>query len=217
MLSAERFPEREDLVSQDPQRKDVRAPVDRLSPDLLRGEIRRRPQRDAGLGEVRLGLEGLGDSEVHDLDRTVFQDPHVGRLDVPVDDPGRVGVGEAVRDRDQDFDLAENRQRLRAFDFLVEVFTREELLDDVGDPVFDSEVVNGRDVSVVEVAGKLRLPEEAALDLFVVQLARLDGDRALDVRVPTAVNSAEAAGTDLSGDFVLADFLGQLFFFDHGG
>src|SRR5687767_6685446 len=132
-----------------------------------------------------------------------------------MDDSGGVRVSEAVRDGEEDFDLAPDRERLGALDLLVEVLAAQELLHDVGDPVLDAEVVDRRDVPVVEVSGELRLAEEPALDLFVVQLAGFDGDRTFDVRVPPAVDGAEATGTDLPGDLVFADLFRQRGFLRH--
>src|SRR5687767_1077058 len=132
-----------------------------------------------------------------------------------MDDSGGVRVSEAVRDGEEDFDLAPDRERLGALDLLVEVLAAQELLHDVGDPVLDAEVVDRRDVPVVEVPGELRLAEEPALDLLVVQLAGFDGDRPLDVRVAPAVDRAEATGTDLPGDLVFADLFRQLGFLRH--
>ena len=132
-------------------------------------------------------------------------DPDVRRLDVPVDDLRLVGVVEALGDRHQDLDLADDRNRIAALDLLVEVLAGQELLDDVGDPVLHAEVVDGGDVAVVEVAGELRFPEEPALDLLVVDGAGLDRDRPLDEGVAAPKNGAETADSDLLGDLVLSD------------
>ena len=89
---------------------------------------------------------------------------------------------------------------------LVEVLAGEELLHDVGRPVLGhAEVVDRRDVRVVQVPGELRLAEEALLDLLLVALAGLDGDEALDERVAALVDGPETADADLLDDLVLAD------------
>src|SRR5262249_45955393 len=162
---------------------------------------------DPGLSQVAFRLQRLRDAEVHDLDGAVVEDADVRGLDVAVHDVGVVRVGEPVGDRHQDLDLAGDQDRIAALDLLVEVLAGQELLNDVGDAVLDAEVVDRGDVAVVQVPGELGLAEEAVLDLVVVALAGLDGDRALDERVPAAVDGAEAAHADLFGDLVFADFL----------
>ena len=99
------------------------------------------------------------------------------------------------------------RKRFGPLDHLVEVLARQEFLDDVGDPVLDAEIVDRRDVAVMKVAGQLRLPEEAALHLLVVQLAGLDRDGALDERIAALEDSAKAADADLLGNLVFADLV----------
>src|SRR5262249_44928362 len=136
----------------------------------------------------------------------VVEDADVGRLDVPVDDARRMSVPEAFRDRDEDLDLASEGHRFAALDLPVEVFAGQKLLDDVGNAVLDAEVVDGRDVAMMEVAGELGLAEKPVLDLVVVDLAGLDRDRPLDEGVAAAVDGAEAAHTDLLGDLVFSDF-----------
>ena len=154
-------------------------------------------------------LKGLGDSKVHDLDRAVVEDADIRRLDVAVDDVPPMGVGQPLCHGHEDVDLARNRHRVAALDQFVQVLSAQKFLDDVRDAVFDPEVVDGRDVPVVEVAGELRLAEEPALDLLVVQLTGLDGDRALDEGIAPAVNGAEAADTDLIENLVLSDLVRQ--------
>ena len=66
-----------------------------------------------------------------------------------------------------------------------------------GTSSWSAEVVDGDDVAVLEVAGDLRLLEEAVADLLVVGGAGLDRDEALDVGVVGLEDGAEAADTDL--------------------
>ena len=61
-----------------------------------------------------------------------------------MDDSRRVRVREPVGDGDQDLDLALGRQRIGALDLPVEVLSREELLNDIGNAVLDAEVVMWR-------------------------------------------------------------------------
>ena len=206
MLAAEGLAVREELVREDAEREDVRATVDRLAADLLGGQVRRGSQSDSGLGQVGLALQRLGDPEVHDLDGAVLEDADVGRLDVAVHDGRVVRVGEPVGDRHQDLDLPRHGDRVAALDLLVEVLAGQKLLDDVGDPVLHAEVVDRRDVAVMEVPRELGFAEKAVLDLVVVDLARLDRDGPLDERIPSPVDRAKASDADLLRNFVFADF-----------
>ena len=124
-----------------------------------------------------------------------------------MDDVVLMRIVETLGDRDQDLDLARQGHRISALDHLVEILAVQELLDDVGDAVLDAKVVDGRDVAVMEGAGQLRLPKEPALDLLVVKLAGLDGDRPFDERIPALVDGSKAARADLLGDLVFPDFL----------
>jgi hypothetical protein len=115
------------------------------------------PRVIPGLRQIRLGLERLRDAEVHDLDGAVVGDADVGGLDVAMDDLPLVRVVEPVGNRHEDLDLPDHGDGLGPLDLLVEVLAGQELLDDVGDVVLDSEVVDRRDVPVVEISGQLRL------------------------------------------------------------
>src|SRR5262249_1193581 len=132
----------------------------------------------------------------------------IGRLDIAVDDRVLVRVTESVGDRHQDLDSAGDGDLLGPFDDLVQVLPGQELLDDERDPVLDSEVVNGGDVAVVKIAGQLRLPEKAALDLLVIELAGFNRDRSFDEGIATSVDRAESADADLVEDLVFSDLLG---------
>ncbi len=105
----ERSIPREELVQDRPERKDVRAVIDREPARLLRRHVPDRPHHLAGLrlaldrrGLGRLagfrGLDPLRQPEVQDLDVTVPRDEHVLGFQVPVDDPVLVRRREALRD-----------------------------------------------------------------------------------------------------------------------
>ena len=98
-----------------------------------------------------MGERGLGDAEVEDLGGVVLEDPDVRGLDVAVDDAVGVGELEPARDLDQVEELLREGEKVPALDLVVEILAGEVLLDDVGDPVLDTEVVDGDDVAVLEI------------------------------------------------------------------
>ncbi len=72
-----------------------------LTPDLFRGHVPEGPQPHAGPG-LPLFAGHLGDAEIHDLHRTVFQEHDVARLYVTVDDAA--GMHEIERRKHTDAD-----------------------------------------------------------------------------------------------------------------
>src|SRR5664280_504229 len=88
----------------------------------------------------------------------------------------------------------------------VEVVAGEELLHDIGRAILgDAEVVDRRDVPVVQVSRELGLAEEAFLDFLFLALAGLDGDGPLDEGIPALVDGSKPAHADLLDDLVLPD------------
>ena len=98
-----------------PEGPDVRPPVHRLAPGLLRRHVPRRPQEHPGLGapgresgglgpvltraaRQRMDPHGLGEPEVEDLDVAVLGDHDVAGLQVAVDDALLVGDLEGLGD-----------------------------------------------------------------------------------------------------------------------
>ena len=77
------------LIEDRSQRVDVGSRADRPGQalDLLWGRIARGPYEDPRLRQARVGLERLGQPEVHDLGGLVVLQQYVGRLEVAVDDP----------------------------------------------------------------------------------------------------------------------------------
>ena len=207
---AERALERQQLVGEDAEGEDVGARVHRLTADLLRREVGRGAERDAGLGQVRLVVRQLGDAEVEDLGGAVVEDADVRRLDVAVDDAPRVRELEPARDLHQPEDLLRQRDVVAALDLAIEVLARQVLLDEVRDVRLEAELEDGDDVAVLQVAGDLGLAPEPLARLGVLHRAGLDRDVALDEGVEPLVDDAEATDPDLLDDLVLAELL-------HGG
>ena len=105
VAALERALARGHLVEDRAERELVGPEVERLAAGLLRRHVADRAEHRAGLrrlrgrevrGLLRLRLQELREAEVEDLDGPVLRDHHVLGLQVPVDDPGRVRLGEAV-------------------------------------------------------------------------------------------------------------------------
>ncbi len=152
-------------------------------------------------------LRELGDAEVHDLRGVVLEDPDVRRLDVAMHDTARVRVLQAAGDLHQVEELLRQAQELAALDLAIEVFAGQVLLDQIGNALLESEVVDRDDVAVVEIAGDLGLAHEALAGLGLLRGAGLDGDVTLDERVVGLVDDSEAANTYLFKDLILVQSL----------
>ena len=84
-----------------PQGVHVRRRADRLRPARLLGRhVAGRAENGTGV-RVRVRAELLGDAEVRDLGGSVGGEENVGRFEIAVDDPGGVGVGDRLRERDE--------------------------------------------------------------------------------------------------------------------
>ena len=119
----------------------------------------------------------MSDAEVAELDEPVERDEHIGGGDVAVDDPeglavgarAPVGVVEAAQRVRQDGqgELERDRDLLlrAAAEQRVEVEALDVLHRDEQPPVGPPEVIDLRDVGVVEEGGELRLVDEHLREL----------------------------------------------------
>ena len=91
------MPARERFPQHHADRPDIRRRRRLVPGEPLRRDVRERPRHVAGLGQ-RLGLGHLGQPEVEHPRRHALavRQEDVRRLDVTVEDPGRMGVGEPV-------------------------------------------------------------------------------------------------------------------------
>ena len=221
-VALERAVLRRHLVEHDAEREHVGAAIDRLGPALLGRHVRVLALHHAALGLGR-ALAGPRDAEVEHLDRAVVADHHVGRRHVAVHDPqgltvaalALVGVVQPRRRADRhrqpelerDLDLllrAVLEQRPRGV--TVDVLHRVEEL-----AVGLTDVVDLRDVGVVEPGGEASLVEEHPHELRVaaalagddlqyrVALERADADRARQVDL------GHAAGREVAHDLVATE------------
>ena len=124
-----------------------------------------------------------------------------------MDDALVVGGGEPTRDLEGDLDRLARRQRT-VLEPLAERLALEQLHGGVDGALLAAEVVYGEDVGVREGGHRLRLALEAREGLRVlgeVPRQHLDGDVALELRVPCPVDDTHAALAELREDLVRSD------------
>jgi hypothetical protein len=149
----------------------------------------------------------LGQTEVENLDSPVVRNEEILGLQVAVDDPLLVRGGEALRGLARVVDRRAQRQ-LSAGEGRTKRFPLEKLRDDIGRSRVRSDVVDGRDVGVIENARRFRLLLEPAQAIRVSrERLRQDFDRDLarQARVPRAVDLAHSTGTERRQNFVGAE------------
>ena len=151
-----------------------RAGVGGLPSHLLGRHVAERSQHDArlraapspsagssGLPRLASLLRQLRQAEVEDLDPAVPRDEEVLGLQVPVDDPLLVRGGQAVRDLQRVVDRLARRDA-SAGERRAQRLAFEQLLHDVGRALVGPDVVDGRDVGVVQDAGRPAPPARTA-------------------------------------------------------
>ena len=147
-----------------------------------------------------------GDAEVEQLERPVHLVDHdVGRLDVAVDDARLVRVGEAVAQLLGELQLADDAQRHAGADHLGERVPLDVLHGDEGLLVVNTDVEDHHDVRVSKAGDGSRFAGEPLAQIVVVLAQQLDGDLALERRIPREVEGAHPAPADSADDFEAAD------------
>ena len=203
------------LVEDPAEGEDVGARIDGLTLQLLGRHVAERSQHDASLrpgrgrGEVRKGagfflLRQLRQAEVEDLDPPVFRDEEVLGLQIAMHDSLLVCRAEAVGDLKRVVDGLLRREAASC-QSRAQRLAFEKLLHDVGRIVVTADVVDGRDVGVVQDARRPSLLLEAAQALGVGRKGRRqDFDRhvAPQPRVPRPVHLPHPARTNRRQDLV---------------
>jgi hypothetical protein len=150
------------VVEHAPQAVDVTAFVNGMlvGVDVLGAHVVERSHDDVRPRQAG-AVEDAGQSEVAQLRNPVLRDEDVARLDVPMDDVSRVGVGESLGDLATDsggparvVGLVVLRGRVQEG---VEGGALHVLLDHHVDTVRGLEAVDGDDVGMREAGGGLRL------------------------------------------------------------
>ena len=122
-------------------------------------------------------------------------DHDVPRLDVAVDDPAAVRVGQRVAQRDAHADDVAVRQRA-LLQQRAERAAPHQLGDEVHRAVVAAGLVEGDDPGVLQPRGRLRLALGPRARRGVVRRDPLDGDDAVQALVVREPHDAEAAGPE---------------------
>ena len=196
----------EHLVEHHAEGEDVRTGVHRFPLRLLRRHVGGRPEHFAPVGDaggrgavvVQRGVGEPREAEVEDLQRAGVGDEHVLGLQVAVNDALLVRGDEAVQDLGG---VAEHVGQLQApgRQLLSQRPALQQLTHDARRAVEQDEVVHREDVRVVQCRGRVRLAMEPVQRVRIVLQPRreeLDGDVAIEPRIPRAVHFPHAARAD---------------------
>ncbi len=207
-LAAERRAAGRHRVEHAPQAEQVRAAVERLAPGLLRGHVRRRAGQGAVLRHPRV-VDGARQAEIGDLHPCQLVLEHdVRRLDVAVDQPLRVGRGQARGDLHPDAQQLLQLERAELVDPLLERDPGDELHDQEGPAAPLADGMDRDDVRVADRRGRLRLAGEPPTRGRVGRPLRgqhLDRHVSVQRRVLTLVDDPHPAPADAIHDLVCAE------------
>ncbi len=203
-------------MEQDAEREHIAAMIDPVAARLLGRHVGHRAEDDAAIGVKvgqRLGgrvadrLNQLRDAEVDDLGVALVGEHDVGGLQIAVHDLLLVRSRQARRHLRRDLEHAAHQHPL-AGQRVAHLLAANQLHRDVGAPVDLADLVNDRDVRMLERGGGLRLLDEAPTPIGVVRQIvgqDLERDIAIQPRVGGAVDNAHAAAADLFSDTVVPE------------
>ena len=218
--TAERFSIRQHLVRQDAQGKKIRFGIQSLAAHLLGRHVGRRSELPDVLRQHRGFNER--DAEVRDFRGPVVRHQDVRGLDVPMDDPLRVGGVQSRRDLTHDrHGFLELQARLD--DDPLESRAGDELHDDehLAGLVVLADVEHADDVRVVDAAQRPAFARESFPRLSGLlrgqppdRMEHLDGDRSMDDGILGAVDDSHRSPSDGFEQDVASDvLLGRRHFF----
>jgi hypothetical protein len=184
--------------------------------DRLRSEVERRAREGIVVAGLSLLLQIPHQPEVHHLRDVPRAAPlghqnYVAGLDVPVDQPHAVRLGERAGDLAEDVTHPAGLLCALAADQVLEVDAVEVLHRVVEDAVHGAPVVEDRDgVGMAEPAGELDLALEApqVLRRGPAGTEQLDGGRPPQHHVARPIDLAHSASADLLQQCVLAELRG---------
>ena len=182
--------------------------VDLIAADLFGCAVLDRAHELTGLGQARVDLAPLDESEVRQVRVPALVEQDVAGLHVPVDETSRVRGVERRRDLRHDLDRAIGRQRPPVRDQVPEIVSLEVAHRDVQDAVGLSGGVDGHDVGVLGGGRSLGLVDEALPERLVprqVGTQQLEDDVATRRRLFGQVHGAHAALAEYRDDPVAGD------------
>ena len=183
--------------------------VDREPLGLLGGHVGRRAEDGPGRGQVLEVALGPGEAEVEDPDPAPGGfEPDVGRLDVAVDQPARVGRRQPLGDLAADPERLVDRRSALATEPGVERLPLEQGHGDEGDPAVLTDVVDGDDVVVIQGRDRLGLaeePEPVRGDRRQGRPHRLERDRPPELGVLRVEDDPHPARAEHSQDAIGAE------------
>ena len=218
----ERMPAGGSLVEQDTQREEIRAGIEWVSTGLLGRHVGDRARDRADFGEVTHGcgwrgrarpsVQPLGESEIDHLRAPRAREQYVGRLHVAMDETKRVRCVERVRHVRADPDHLFKPERA-AGEMGPQRLTFHELHRDELIPIRLLDLVNSRDVGMVQCGGKLGFADEslapgAGFQRFTGE--DLQRDITAQSLVVRAIDGAHAADAEPLRDTVARDSLSDL-------
>ncbi len=150
-----------------------------------------------GLGKPRVATDPRN-AKIHDYGHAIIhavpQYHDVARLDVAVNHPSLVGIGQAIADVNNDPEPLRKRQGDSFLDHRVQAGTFQELHHQIGIAVLLAEVINGDDVRTLERSCRPRFRLEAIQQVLVPAAGdHLDRHVAANLGVDGFVDNAHAA------------------------
>ena len=174
---------------------EIRPPIDRVTPYLLRRHVRRRPQTGARRTEAR--VSHLGKTKIEDLHRPARYQHHIARLQVPVHDPRGVRARQPQRDLPRDLERLATGQRPLPVETGLERLSGVQRHRQEQPPVPGlADFVDGTEIRMVERGGRARFLEEARLGTGVQTVERkqeLERDGPAEAGVFGAIDHAHAS------------------------
>src|SRR5579883_3052471 len=208
----------EHFVEDDAEAVEVAALVGLLSSDLLGRSVKGGQKGLPGARHVLRSVHAR-DPEIHDLDDAAVGDHQVRRLDVAMNDPQTVGMGEPVKGLRENRKALAHGQMVPVREQLLEGAAADQLHHHEGPLPFDV-FVEGGDVGVVEIGEPLRFAVKAGEELAVAAQFRaqhLDRHLPPENRIPSAVDLPDAALAEQLAQFVPAVLADRFVQFDGTG
>ena len=207
---------RQHLVEDRPKGEEIRPTVGGLAAHLLGRHVAHRPENDAGLSSdrprrelghllcARLRLRQFRQTEVENLEAPVFRDEQVLGLEIPMDDPLLVRGRESPRDLDRVVQSFARRERPRR-ETAAQRVAFEKLADHIRRALDRSDVVDRRDVRMVQDSRRARFVLEAAQPIRILRERRrqhFDSDLAAEPRILRAVDLPHPTRAERRDDLV---------------